>query len=196
MKTTTMKETPMGRLPVTVIAATLLLAGATVRAEIALSDRVVTTPRHVFTLDNSGLPAQIEIRALTDDLPVAWRAEKEWPATLIKRIGRGPQLAAPIDVDTNVDLPVTWTGGAGGQIVLNTFNFNPITGQAESLLCTFDAAPGNAKVPAAALAKLSKQQPTSINILVSREGIATPGGGWRVHFGASNTASAGTATFH
>ena len=103
MKTTTMKETPMGRLPVTVIAATLMLSAATARAGVTVSNRVVTTPRHVIAVDDTGLPAQIEIRALTKDLPLAWRAEKEWPATIIKRIGRGPQLAAPMRIEAVID---------------------------------------------------------------------------------------------
>jgi hypothetical protein len=84
-------------------AATLLLAAATTRADIAVSNRLVTTFRNVITVDDTGLPAQIEIRALTNDLPLAWRAEKERPATLIKRIGRGPQLAAPLRLEAVID---------------------------------------------------------------------------------------------
>ena len=103
MKTTRMKETPMGRLPVTVVAATLLLSVVAARADVTVSNRVVTTFRHVITVDDTGLPAQIEIRALTNDLPLAWRAEKEWPAMIIKRSGRGPQLAAPMRIEAVID---------------------------------------------------------------------------------------------
>jgi len=85
------------------LALALLLAAVAARADVTVSNRVVTTLRHVFTVDDTGLPAQIEIRALTNDLPLAWRAEKEWPATLIKRIGRGPQLAAPMRLEAVID---------------------------------------------------------------------------------------------
>jgi|688.fasta_scaffold101707_2 hypothetical protein len=91
------------RLATSFAAATLLLAAATTRADIAVSNRVVTTFRNVITVDDTGLPAQIEIRALTNDLPLVWRAEKERPATLIKRIGRGPQLAAPLRLEAVID---------------------------------------------------------------------------------------------
>jgi hypothetical protein len=91
------------RLATVFAAAALLLSAAAARADIAVSNRVVTTFRNVITVDDIGLPAQIEIRALTNDIPLAWRAEKERPATLIKRIGRGPQLAAPMRLEAVID---------------------------------------------------------------------------------------------
>jgi hypothetical protein len=84
-------------------AATLLLAAVAARADITLSNRVVVTPRHQFTVDDTGLPAQLEIRMLTNDIPLVWRATKERPATLLKQIGRGPQLAAPMRLEAIVD---------------------------------------------------------------------------------------------
>jgi hypothetical protein len=87
-----------------VAAAALLLFGTAVaRAGVTVSNRVVNTPRHAITVDDIGLPAQIDIRALTNDMPLAWRAEKEWPAAIIKRIGRGPQLAAPMRLEAVID---------------------------------------------------------------------------------------------
>ena len=62
------------RLATVFASATLLLSVVAARADVTVSNRVVTTPRHVFTVDDTGLPAQIEIRALTNDLPLAWRA--------------------------------------------------------------------------------------------------------------------------
>jgi hypothetical protein len=85
------------------LALALLLSAAAARADVTVSNRVVTTFRNVITVDDTGLPAQIEIRALTNDLPLAWRAEKERPATLIKRIGRGPQLVVPMRLEAVID---------------------------------------------------------------------------------------------
>jgi hypothetical protein len=85
------------------LALALLLTATTARADVTVSNRVVTTFRNVITVDDTGLPAQIEIRARTNDLPLAWRAEKERPATLIKRIGRGPQLAVPMRLEAVID---------------------------------------------------------------------------------------------
>ncbi|MBM4163338.1 MAG: hypothetical protein FJ222_02705 [Lentisphaerae bacterium] len=85
------------------------LLAATARADITLSNRVVVTPRHQFTVDDTGLPAQLEVRALTNDIPLAWRASKERPANLLRRIGRGPQLAAPVRLEAVID---TVTAGA------------------------------------------------------------------------------------
>ena len=81
----------------------VLLSGSVMAADIALKDRVVTTSRHVFTLDDAGLPAQVEIRAVVDDIPLAFRTGTNWPAALLKRIGRGPQLAAPMRLEAMID---------------------------------------------------------------------------------------------
>ncbi len=85
------------------LALALLFPAVAARADVTVSNRVITTFRNVIMVDDTGLPAQIEIRALTNDLPLAWRAEKERPATLIKRIGRGPQLAAPMRLEAVID---------------------------------------------------------------------------------------------
>lgn len=85
------------------LAAIGLFAVSPARADVTVSNRVVTTPRHEFTVDDIGLPAQLAIRVFTNDMPIAWRAEKEWPAAVIKKIGRGPQLAAPMRLEAVVD---------------------------------------------------------------------------------------------
>ncbi|MEI6212420.1 MAG: hypothetical protein WCR06_12445, partial [bacterium] len=84
-RTTKSQSCSYHRLATVFAAATLLLSATTAHAGVTVSNRVVTTFRNVITVDDTGLPAQIEIRALTNDLPLAWRAEKERPATLIKR---------------------------------------------------------------------------------------------------------------
>jgi len=93
-----------GYLRIAALAAVSLLAAVTTaHAGVTVSNRVVTTLRHVITVDDTGLPAQIEIRALTDEIPLAWRAEKKYPGALIKRMGRGPQLASPLRLDVVID---------------------------------------------------------------------------------------------
>lgn len=84
-------------------AAGLLFAAADARADITLSNRVATTPRHSFTLDDTGLPAQLDIRVVTNDIPLAWRTQKELPAALLRYLGRGPQLASPMRIEAVVD---------------------------------------------------------------------------------------------
>lgn len=73
------------------------------RADVTVSNRVVTTPRHEFTVDDTGLPAQLAIRVVANDIPLAWRAEKQWPAAVVKKVGRGPQLAAPMRIEAVID---------------------------------------------------------------------------------------------
>jgi len=123
MKTTTAIDISMGRLPSAVAVAVLLLFSATVRADITTSNRVVTTPRHVFTVDDTGLPAQLEIRAFTNDIPLAWRTAKDRPATLLRRIGRGPQLAAPVRLEAVID-KVTVAAKADAPAELQNTNRN------------------------------------------------------------------------
>ena len=81
----------------------LLAAVVTLSAEEAVSDRTVTTARYIFTVEDTGLPAQLVIPATKSDIPLAWRAEEERPSSLIKRIGRGPQLASPMRLEAVVD---------------------------------------------------------------------------------------------
>ncbi|MDP6629392.1 MAG: hypothetical protein QGH42_11860 [Kiritimatiellia bacterium] len=86
------------------LGAVIVLSTAAVTfADLALTDRVVTTPGHIFTIDDTGLPAQLDIRAATNDIPLPWRRAKEWPAVLVRRIGRGPQLAAPVRIEAVMD---------------------------------------------------------------------------------------------
>jgi formylglycine-generating enzyme required for sulfatase activity len=87
-------------------AAVLFLAVVSARADVAVSNRTVTTPRHIFTLDDTGLPSQLAIRAFTNDIPLAYRAEKKWQDALLKMLSRGPQLASPMRIDATVDKSV------------------------------------------------------------------------------------------
>ena len=97
---------------------TVLLGVSAVRADVAVSDRTITTPRHVFTVDDVGLPAQLEIRAFTNDIPLAWRGEKEWPMSVIKLVNRGPQLINPLRIEAIVD-KTTVPATADAPAVLN-----------------------------------------------------------------------------
>ena len=92
-----------GRRASWVLAVIAVLATLPARAEITVSNRTVTTARHEFTVDDIGLPAQLAIRVFTNDVPLAWRTQKEWPAEVVKRVGRGPQLAAPMRLEAVVD---------------------------------------------------------------------------------------------
>jgi len=88
------------------LAAPLFLVVLPARADVAVSDRTITTPRHAFTVDDIGLPAQLEIRAFTHDIPLAFRAEKTWPEALLRIVSRGSQLASPMRIEATVDQAV------------------------------------------------------------------------------------------
>ncbi|MBM4143139.1 MAG: formylglycine-generating enzyme family protein [Lentisphaerae bacterium] len=90
----------------TIAGAVLLMLAVPARADAAVSDRTITTPRHAFTVDDVGLPAQLEIRAFTNDIPLAFRAEKKWSEALLKMVSRGPQLASPMRIEATVDKAV------------------------------------------------------------------------------------------
>jgi formylglycine-generating enzyme required for sulfatase activity len=75
-------------------------------AEPAASNRVVQMPMHLFQVDPVGLPAQLEIIATTNSIPLAFRAEKKWSAPLLRMISRGPQLAAPMRLEATLDKTV------------------------------------------------------------------------------------------
>lgn len=70
---------------------------------LALNGSQVTAGRLDFTVGSNGLPAQISIRAETNDLPLEARgtAVKMTDADLVA-IGRGMQLAAPMRVEAKV----------------------------------------------------------------------------------------------
>ena len=72
--------------------------------EIKLEGNQVETARHLFTLDPSGLPAQIEIKPDPRELPLANRGPraKAPSADALRGIGRGPQLRAPLRLRFNV----------------------------------------------------------------------------------------------
>ena len=88
------------------LAALLVVQPAPARADVAVLNRTVTTPRHVFTVGDTGLPGQLEIRAFTNDVPLAFRAEKKWPDALLKMVFRGPQLVSPMRLEATVDKAV------------------------------------------------------------------------------------------
>jgi hypothetical protein len=82
--------------------ATLFATAA--HADLTLSNRTVTASMHIYTVDDTGLPAQLEIRAATNDIPLAFRLQKTpLPAAWLRRIGRGPQLAGPMRIEAVID---------------------------------------------------------------------------------------------
>lgn len=90
------------------VAASLLLsAAAFVSAELAdvtVQDGRATTSRHVITLADTGLPAQIDIRPAVRELPLEDRAKPDAAAAgVLARIGRGPQLRSAIRLEAVVD---------------------------------------------------------------------------------------------
>jgi hypothetical protein len=103
MSITTPQNRNIWSLAVAAFAAATLLSTAAARADITLTNRLATTPKHIFTIDDTGLPAQLEIRTIATDMPLALRASTNRPAALLRRIGRGPQLASPIRLEALVD---------------------------------------------------------------------------------------------
>jgi len=70
---------------------------------VRLNGNVVETERHAITLGASGLPEQIAIRAAADELPLERRGDPEnVPDTVLRGIGRGNQLDAPIRIEATV----------------------------------------------------------------------------------------------
>ena len=81
--------------------------GPAYAADPAPAGRMVKTPLHVFTVDDIGLPAQLEITATTKDLPLAYRTlDKKRLAPVLKMIHRGPQFASPMRIEAIVDKAV------------------------------------------------------------------------------------------
>lgn len=75
---------------------TLALPFAAV-AQLKLDGSTLDTPKHVITLDKSGLPAQIVIKAEPGELPLALRAAGAKPGDAdLQAVGRGPQLRTPM----------------------------------------------------------------------------------------------------
>lgn len=65
--------------------------------DVTLSGTTVATTRHRTGIAPSGLPAQIEITAIDDELPLELRGQQP-AASDLAAIGRGPQLRAPMRV--------------------------------------------------------------------------------------------------
>jgi hypothetical protein len=67
---------------------------------IAADEKGFNTLKHRFTVDASGLPAQIDIRPDVRELPLELRgADAKVPAETLLGIGRGPQLRAPMRLE-------------------------------------------------------------------------------------------------
>ena len=65
-----------------------------------LDGKTIETGRHRITLAESGLPEQIEIVATQSELPLELRgAKKEVSDQVLREIGRGKQLRAPIRIE-------------------------------------------------------------------------------------------------
>ena len=71
---------------------------APARADLKLEGNIVQTAKHVITVDRSGLPAQIVIKADPFELPLALRAEPAPGESDLQSIGRGPQLRSPVRI--------------------------------------------------------------------------------------------------
>jgi hypothetical protein len=62
------------------------------------------TLNHRFTIDPSGLPAQIDIRPDPRELPLEQRAvDAKLPAETLQAVGRGPQLRAPLRLEAVIN---------------------------------------------------------------------------------------------
>ncbi|MDP6359892.1 MAG: hypothetical protein QF473_32555 [Planctomycetota bacterium] len=103
MKTTETNQPRRNLATAAAAAISLLLVASVVRAEITLKGRVVSTPAHVITIGDSGLPAQIEIRLADREIPLAWRGQKNLSEAQLRRLGRGPQLAQPVRLEAVIN---------------------------------------------------------------------------------------------
>lgn len=89
--------------PTARIAACLLaLAGSVATAAPALDGSAVRSGRVTFSVDGSGLPANITIPPRPAELPLAHRGGNP-PADVLATIGRGPLLRAPVRFEAVVD---------------------------------------------------------------------------------------------
>ncbi len=70
---------------------------------IAVESEGFSTLKHRFTLDTSGLPAQIDIRAHARNLPLELRGGGDVPPEVLRKVGRGPQLRAPLRIEAVID---------------------------------------------------------------------------------------------
>ena len=79
---------------------------------IRATDNGFETLKHRFTIDASGLPAQIDILPDARELPLELRAGGKAPADVLQAIGRGAQFRAPMRLEAVVDgkrVPATVT---------------------------------------------------------------------------------------
>ena len=82
------------------LAASGVLAGETAPPALQLERMTVRTPRQVITLDPTGLPAQVEIKADPTELPLDKRHPRvKVDEALLAAIGRGKQLRAPMRLE-------------------------------------------------------------------------------------------------
>jgi len=89
------------------LALTLFAAGALAAGEASpptLADMTVKAGRQVFELAPTGLPAQIEIQAGPQELPLEKRAAAaKADEALLQSLGRGKQLRAPMRLEAVID---------------------------------------------------------------------------------------------
>ncbi len=86
----------------------------------SLEGRLIRTGNRVVLVDESGLPAQIELLPAVAEIPLAHRRETDPSATLLQRIGRGPQLSAPIRLEGLLDGRVIAAVAQGEATLLRT----------------------------------------------------------------------------
>jgi hypothetical protein len=74
------------------LAAALSLVGSAAHAKAKLRGMTITTPRHVITLADSGLPKSIRIEPHETEIPLPERGQ-DVSETTLQRIGRGEQVS-------------------------------------------------------------------------------------------------------
>ena len=99
---------------------------------------------------------------------------------------------AGLTIDRSTDLPVTWTGGAGGDLEVLLRDDTAAVGFSLQVQCFFTASSGQGTVPKAALAKIGAGAHTVASYLWMRK-IGGGGSGWCEELTAimTNDSSAG-----
>jgi len=105
--------------------------------EVDGNENTVQTARHAFKVADTGLPEQILIKPVKSELPLGAREnENDVGAQELRRIGRGPQLRAPMQLratvkgqkaEVKVQEAASRTGqGAGAWTYTSSFSTGPV----------------------------------------------------------------------
>lgn len=90
-------------LTATVVCLVAFAADAADLPAATLSGNTLETQRHVITIGENGLPAQIVVEAVDSELPLEVRGQNAQEAWLLKAIGRGPMLREPMTLVAMTD---------------------------------------------------------------------------------------------